>query len=223
MYCIYCGEKLKDGYRFCVSCGKPIKKRSDREAAQSSHVQTFCRPYRKKSKEKRKMTGLLAASVLLLLVIIMGSGLLYSGYRRNEMTALVYEIDRRIQSEYVSGADLPSYVEYNNALLKALNYKVVAIDRKNHILSLQCTYIDALGLAEKLDNIMDPTSFYEHAVAVINANSAPVLTDTIRLPYTTSRPLWNYEMSVDFNSDFFNVLSGGAYYSYLDMTERTEA
>ena len=74
------------------------------------------------------MTGLLAASVLLLLVIIMGSGLLYSGYRRNEMTALANEIDRRIQSEYVSGADLPSYMEYNNALLKALNYKVAAIE-----------------------------------------------------------------------------------------------
>lgn len=222
MYCVYCGKKLKEGYRFCVSCGKPVKKQSDREAVHPSHVQTLRRPYRKKSKAKRKKIYLMVASVLPLL-IIMGSGLLYSGYRRNEMTALANEIDRRIQSEYVSGADLPSYMEYNNALLKALNYKVAAIDRENHILSLQCTYIDALGLAEMLENTMDPTAFYEHAVAVINANSAPVLTDTIRLSYAISQPLWKYEVSVDFNSDFFNVLSGGAYYSYLDMTERTEA
>ncbi len=247
MYCIYCGKELKDDYRYCVSCGKSIKRGSIKipgrnetasQTAASNQIdfEPLCSQLRrsnprenkarhrtKESIKKRRVTAKKARLILMLcsvfVLVVAVSCYILLNSRNTEKEELLKVIDQQIQSEFVIGDSLPEYMKYNNSLLSALKYNIVSFNRKDKEISLCCTYVDALKLAEMLSDVTGASEYYVKATSRIDSASAPVLTQTIKLKYSVRRINAKKEFSVVFNDDFFNVLSGGAYYGYLDMLE----
>ncbi len=217
MYCQQCGKKIPDA-KFCIYCGADVTQNVRVKKPEPKVFSASARNPRKKRRMLTRGQKMFFLACIVIMIITAGMGFLLLRVQQIEMKALYHEIDQRIQSEYVSGDNLPAAMEYNNALLASLDYSITALDRSGGEITLGCTCVDALKLAEMLSGVTDAEEFYTKAASIMNEHSAPLLKRTVQLKYT-SVGLLHGNVNVKYNDAFFDILSGGTYYEYLHMAE----
>ena len=133
----------------------------------------------------KKKVGIIAAVSAIIILCAGAVGVWYLTRGASD-SPLEAAIDRRIEGEKNLGKDLPLSMQYSNAVLDALEYRVLSEDHESGTATVSFTYVDVMKLGEECGtDIADADLFYTQCMEKIEQGTAPSVTKEIQLQYTT--------------------------------------
>lgn len=189
----------------------------DSEGGASDKNQTDDKVSRKKKVEfvwKRWMSAVACCAVLTVLFIVILTNIT-SGKSNIYETA----IEKKINGAVIQGVDLPLSYQYNNAVLKAIEFEVLEVDKRFNSAIVNFSYVDVLALADTYtESLNDADAFYQYCIDRITNGTAPMLSKTISVSYIVTE----YEeiaqcIAID-SLDLADVMTGGVASEYIKLT-----
>ncbi len=181
----------------------PAKPDSSNAASKAKHTSNA-------SPKKWWILGCAAAIVAVMLLLLIPGG-------NSSGNAYQTAIKTRLDSEKVNGTDIALSYQYSNAMLDAIDYKIVSTDKSSGSARVTFTYVDAMLLADGYTgSIHDQVSFYQHCIDTIKAHQAPTISKTITVYFEKDTNAGG-ELAVVDSPELADVLTGGVASWYQNM------
>ena len=173
-------------------------------------------------KMQNKKIMLIFFLVLSITIIILG---IVMGTRYfdelNEEQNIDNAIAEKIKNEEIQGDMLPSSIQYSNAVIKAVEYKIISCNKKDKTAVVSFTYINAIKLAEQYQKPInceaDIDDFYMFCVNSIESRTAPFVTKEIEIRYSLEDQNGQTICAIQNSAELADVLTGGTFSEYLKI------
>ena len=127
-------------------------------------------------------------------------------------------ISDKIDGERLYGENMALPYRYNNAVLDAIEFRVLESDDATKTAMVEFVYVDVLSLSDSYTgNIYDPNSFYTYCIERITAGSAPKITETLLVFFADADFDEAGKLVVVDTEDMADVLTGGVASAYLEQ------
>ena len=133
----------------------------------------------------------------------------------------IYEtaIEKKINGAVIQGVDLPLSYQYNNAVLKAIEFELLEFDKSVNSATVNFSYVDVLALADTYtESLNDVDAFYRHCIDRITNGMAPMLSKTISVRYIESKYEGPSRCIVIDSLELADIMTGGVASAYIKLT-----
>ena len=142
------------------------------------------------------IASIITAAVLL---SVLGFFVIRKIVTKNRVDAAV---QRYLDQEYITGEDVPMYIQYRNTVIRAIRHQVLRVDRSTRTARIRISYPDITQMLSA--QVSSAEEYYRYCINQIQTRPDAVITKEIDVSYTGNFP----NIEIQDNYDLANAMSG---------------